>query len=166
MTAETSRAADPDFTLMLAPVSEREAMVTHVFDAPRRLVFDAWAKPEHVPNWMLGPEGWTMPVCEIDLRPSGAWLFVWRRANGTELEMTGGVPRSCAAGAAGHYGKLGRPLARDGQHARPDRRRRTTAVLTITYASGEARDAALSTGTTEGLTQSYNRLAEYVRTMV
>jgi uncharacterized protein YndB with AHSA1/START domain len=43
----------------------------------------------NVPHWMLGPEGWTMPVCEIDLRPGGAWHFVWRMADGNEMEMRG-----------------------------------------------------------------------------
>ena len=63
--------------------------MTRVFDAPRRLVFEAWTNPEHLPHWMLGPEGWTMPVCEIDLRPGGAWHFVWHHADGTEMEMRG-----------------------------------------------------------------------------
>ena len=64
-------------------------VMTRVFDAPRRLVFEAWTNPEHLPHWMLGPEGWTMPVCEIDLRPGGAWHFVWRRSDGTEMGMRG-----------------------------------------------------------------------------
>ena len=42
-----------------------------------------------MPHWMLGPDGWTMPVCEIDLRPGGAWHFVWRGSDGTEMEMRG-----------------------------------------------------------------------------
>lgn len=75
--------------LTLTTSSDREIVVTRVFDAPRRLVFDAWTNPEHLPHWMLGPSGWTMPVCEIDLRPGGAWRFVWRQADGTEMEMHG-----------------------------------------------------------------------------
>ena len=69
--------------------SDREIVMTRVVDAPRRLVFEAWTKPEHLPQWMLGPAGWTMPVCEIDLRPGGAWHFVWRRSDGTEMGMRG-----------------------------------------------------------------------------
>ncbi len=69
--------------------SDREVAATRVVDAPRRLVWEAWTSPEHVPHWMLGPEGWTMPVCEIDLRPGGAWHFVWRRSDGTELGLRG-----------------------------------------------------------------------------
>ncbi len=53
------------------------------------MIWDAWTSPKHVPNWMLGPEGWTMPVCEIDLRPGGPWHFVWRMADGADMEMRG-----------------------------------------------------------------------------
>ena len=69
--------------------SEREFAITRVFDAPRKSVFEAWTHPKHIPHWMLGPDGWTMPVCEVDLRPGGSWHFVWRRADGTEMGMTG-----------------------------------------------------------------------------
>src|SRR6267143_2100027 len=51
-------------------------------DAPRRMVFDAFTKPELVKQWLLGPPGWTMPVCEIDLRVGGAYRYVWRHADG------------------------------------------------------------------------------------
>jgi uncharacterized protein YndB with AHSA1/START domain len=50
-----------------AAPSDREVVFTRVVNAPRRVVFDAWTNPKHVARWMLGPEGWTMPVCEIDL---------------------------------------------------------------------------------------------------
>ena len=76
-------------TLKVTTPSDREIVMTRVFDAPRRLVFEAWTNPEHLPHWMLGPQGWTMPVCEIDLRPGGAWHFVWRRSDGTEMGMHG-----------------------------------------------------------------------------
>ena len=60
-----------------------------VLEAARRLVFEAWTRPEHVRQWMLGPAGWTMPVCEIDLRMGGEWHFVWRKASGSEMDMRG-----------------------------------------------------------------------------
>jgi len=60
--------------LQVTTPTDREIVMTRVFDAPRRLVFEAWTNPEHLPHWMLGPEGWTMPVCEIDLRPGGRGL--------------------------------------------------------------------------------------------
>jgi uncharacterized protein YndB with AHSA1/START domain len=69
--------------------SDRELVMTRVFDAPRALVFDCFINPEHLRHWMLGPGGWTMPVCESDGRPGGAWHFVWRQSDGSELEMRG-----------------------------------------------------------------------------
>src|SRR5207237_4356830 len=76
-------------TVKFTTPTDREIVMTRVFDAPRRLVFEAWTKPEHLPRWLLGPEGWTMPVCEADLRPGGEWHFVWRKSDGTEVGMRG-----------------------------------------------------------------------------
>ena len=58
--------------------NEREIVFTRGFKAPRQLVFDAHTKPELVRQWMLGPDGWTMPVCEIDLRPEGKFRYEWK----------------------------------------------------------------------------------------
>src|SRR5579872_6433845 len=69
--------------------SDLKIEMVRVFDAPRRLVFEAWTNPKHLPKWLLGPEGWSMTICEIDLRPGGAWHFGWRNTNGCEMEMHG-----------------------------------------------------------------------------
>ena len=63
--------------------SDQEVRMTRLFDAPRHLVFAAMTKPEHVKRWWghLG-EGYSVPVCEIDLRPGGAWGFVSRHPKG------------------------------------------------------------------------------------
>lgn len=75
-------------TLYATP-SERELIITRTFDAPRALVWAAFTDPKHVPNWQTGPEGTTMPVCEIDLRPGGSWRYVWRNVRGRETEARG-----------------------------------------------------------------------------
>src|SRR5271167_1955115 len=76
--------------LKVTTPSDREIAMTRVFHAPRRLVFDAWTKPELVKQWLLGPPGWTMPVCEIDLRVGGTYRYVWRRdSDGSEMGMGG-----------------------------------------------------------------------------
>src|SRR5882757_3458873 len=69
--------------------TDREIVMTRVFSAPRRLVFDALTKPELVRRWLLGPDGWSMPVCEIDLRVGGSLHYVWRHADGREMGMHG-----------------------------------------------------------------------------
>jgi uncharacterized protein YndB with AHSA1/START domain len=154
-----------DAALTVTTPSDREAVVTRVVDAPRRLVFEAWTNPKHVPHWMLGPAGWTMPVCEIDLRPGGAWHFVWRRADGTQMEMRG-VYREIAPPErlvsteswGGDWPETVNTLIlseKDGK---------TTITLSILYPSKDARDAALETGMKDGMSQSFDRLAEYLRT--
>jgi len=60
-------------TLKITARGDREIVMTRVFDAPRHLVFEAFTKPELLKRWLLGPPGWSMPVCEIDLRVGGRY---------------------------------------------------------------------------------------------
>ena len=76
-------------TLTFTTPSDREIVMTRVVRCAAPAGLRGLTNPEHLPHWMLGPDGWTMPVCEIDLRPGGAWHFVWRRSDGTEMEMRG-----------------------------------------------------------------------------
>ena len=146
--------------------SDREVVMTRVFDAPRSLVWEAWTNPEHVPQWLLGPEGWTMPVCEIDLRPGGEWHFVWRRTDGTEMEMRGEYREItpperlvCTESWGGDWPETLNTLILTEEDGK------TTMTQTVLYPSKDARDAALGTGMEEGASQSFDRLAEHLRTM-
>jgi uncharacterized protein YndB with AHSA1/START domain len=82
----------PDSFKVSTP-SDCEIQVTRDFDAPRRLVFDAFTKPELVRRWLLGPPGWTMPLCEIDLSVGGAYRYVWRSEKDGSHMAIGGVFR-------------------------------------------------------------------------
>jgi len=146
--------------------TDREIVVTRVVDAPRRLVFEAHTNPAHLPHWMLGPAGWTMPVCEIDLRPGGAWHFVWRKSDGTEMAMRGVylevVPPERLVSTeswGGDWPETVNTLLLGEQHGR------TTITSRILYVSKDARDAALKTGMQDGMSQTYDRLAEYLAIM-
>ncbi|GIH19869.1 SRPBCC family protein [Rugosimonospora africana] len=143
--------------------SDREVRITRVVAAPKQLVFDLHTKPEHVPNWMLGPSGWTMPVCEIDLRPGGAYRYVWRASDGAELTI------------AGTYEEIVRPdrlvstevLSGDLPPTRNtvtfhERDGRTTITTTVRYPSPAVRDAAVRTGMRDGMDASYTRLDAYL----
>jgi uncharacterized protein YndB with AHSA1/START domain len=154
-----------DATTFTTP-SDQEIVMTRVFDAPRRLVFAAHTNPTHLPHWMLGPEGWTMPVCEIDLRPGGAWHFVWRRSDGTEMGMRGVyheiVPPErlvCTESWGGDWPETLNTLTLSEQDGK------TTITQRVLYPSKEARDAALQTGMQEGVSVSFDRLAEYLATL-
>lgn len=146
--------------------SEREIVITREFDAPRRLVWAAWTDPRHVPHWLLGPDGWTMPDCEIDLRPGGAWRFLWRNGSGEELEMHG-VYREVAAPArlvnTERWGEQWPETLNTLDLAEADGK--TTVTQTALFPSREARDAALQTGMNDGVARSYERLDEHLRSM-
>lgn len=149
--------------LALTTPSEREIAMTRLFDAPRRLVFDAWTKPELVKRWLGVRAGWTMPICEIDLKVGGTYRYVWRGPDGREMGM-GGVFReivrperlvvtesfdeSWYAGEAVDTTVL---VERGGK---------TTVTTTVLYESKEARDAVLKTPMARGVAESYDKLAE------
>ena len=151
----------------LTTPSDREIVITRVVAAPRRLVFEAWTNPEHLPHWMLGPEGWTMPVCEVDLRPGGTWHFVWRRADRTELAMRGVyqeiVPPERLVSTESWGGEWPDTL---NTLLLSEVSGKTTITHRMLYPSKEARDAALQTGMQDGMSVSFDRLAEYLSTRV
>ena len=160
--ATANRVGETTFTTR----SDLEVVMTRVVDAPRRLVWEAWTSPEHLPHWMLGPPGWTMPVCEIDLRPGGAWHFVWRKSDGTEMEMRGVYkevvpPERLVATESwgGDWPETVNTLILSEEGGK------TTITQRMLYPSKAARDAALKTGIKDGVSMSFDRLAEYLRTM-
>ena len=139
--------------------------VTRDFEAPRTLVWDAHTKPELVRRWMLGPPGWSMPVCEMDLRAGGKYRDQWEARGRTARSWRGRhIYRSVKPRAAGLAAKSSMMT---GRAARPstrpvltERSGRTTLTLTVLYASKEARDGAPATGMTDGMEQGYARLDE------
>ena len=68
--------------------TERELVITRVFDAPRDLVWRAWTEPERIKQWSA-PKGFTIPVAEGELRPGGAWKSCMRKPDGTDLWLAG-----------------------------------------------------------------------------
>src|SRR5882672_12261443 len=75
-------------SLTVTTPTDREVVLTRVFDAPRHLVFDAFTKPELLKRW-FGPRGWSLVVCEVDLKVGGAWRFVLRSPEGRDMGMRG-----------------------------------------------------------------------------
>lgn len=141
--------------------SDREVLVTRVVNAPRRRVFAAWTEPRHLQRWLTGPEGWTMPICEIDLRPGGRWRYVYRKANGKEMTLTGSVLEVVPPERFVTTESWG-PDWPDTVNTLvlTESEGRTTIALTITYVSKEARDAALDTGAMDGMNRAFELLDE------
>jgi uncharacterized protein YndB with AHSA1/START domain len=151
--------------LTLTMPSDTEIVVTREFNAPRDLVWAAWTEPRHLQKWMPG-DGWTMPVCEMDLRPGGEWRFVWRKDDGEEMEMRGvykviGPPERLVNtewwGEPWPETEVEMVLAEEGG--------RTAMMMTVRYPSREARDAALQTGMVDGMSMVFDRLDELLRTI-
>jgi uncharacterized protein YndB with AHSA1/START domain len=147
-------------TLKVTLPSEREIVMTRVFNAPRQMIYDAWTKPELLKRW-FGPRGWSLVVCEIDLRVGGKWRFVLRGPDGNEMGM-GGVYRELAPPERDvHTEKFddypgeslvtGVLVENDGK---------TTMTATILYPSQEVRDIVVKSGMEHGAAESYDRLAE------
>jgi uncharacterized protein YndB with AHSA1/START domain len=74
--------------LSITAQGDREIVMRRVFAAPRRLLFDAWTRPELFVRW-FGREGWTTSVTEMDVRPGGAYRYLLRGPDGTEVVMRG-----------------------------------------------------------------------------
>jgi uncharacterized protein YndB with AHSA1/START domain len=150
-------------TLQVTTPSDREIVMTREFNAPRRLVFDAWTKPELIERWLGVMDGWSMPVCEVDLRVGGAYRFVWSNTDGQKMGL-GGVYQEVtpperlvnteAFDEPWYPGEALVTLDLAEQNGR------TTATMTVRYDSREIRDAVLKTPMASGIERSYAALDE------
>jgi uncharacterized protein YndB with AHSA1/START domain len=150
-----------------ATPSDREVVVTRVVDAPHRLVFDAMSNPKHVPQWLTGPEGWTMPVCEIDLRPGGAWRYVYRQPDGAEMTLQGSYREVAPPERIVSTESWGPEWPETiNTLVLTEAAGQTTITMTIRYPSQEARDAALRSGMKDGMDQGFARLDGLLASLV
>jgi uncharacterized protein YndB with AHSA1/START domain len=147
-------------TLKIATPTDREIVMTRIFDAPRSLVYDAFTKPELVKRW-LGPHGWSLTVCEIDLRVGGAYRFVGRVPGGADLGWGGVyreiVPLERIVHTESFDDYPGEALATS---VWVEQAGKTTFTCTLLFPSREIRDAVINTGMEHGAAESYDRLAE------
>src|SRR5262245_36094477 len=147
--------------LIITTPSDREIVMTRVFNAPRQLVFDAWTKPELLKRWLHGPDDWTFAVCEIDLRVGGAIRFVWRAPDGTEMGLKGTYREIVPPERIVHTEIFdtdwtgGETLV---TNLLTERDGKTTAAMTVLYSSRESRDGALKSGMEHGVAAGYDRL--------
>ena len=147
-------------SLKLTTPTDREISWTRVFDAPPRLVFDAMTTPELLRRWLLGPEGWTMVVCQVDLRVGGVYRYVWSHPDHGRMGM-GGVYREIVRPERIVNTEVfdDYPGESVGTAVLVEKDGSTILTTTILYESKELRDSALRTNMAAGMTASYNRLA-------
>ena len=148
--------------LQVSLPSDREIAMTRVFDAPRRLVFDAHTKPELVRRWLGVFGGWSMEVCEIDLRVGGGYRYVWRGPDGARMGMRG-VYREIVPGerivSTEVFDEAWYEGEAVGTIAFAEQGGRTTVTMTVRYASKAARDGVLQTPMEQGVSAGYDTLA-------
>lgn len=147
--------------LQLFTPNDRELVMTRSFAAPMELVFACHTRAELVRRWLLGPPGWTMPVCEIDARVDGAYRFQWRGPDG-ETMGAAGVHREVVAPERLVFTQLFDEDWTGGETlitiALRDAAGRTELTQTTLFASAGAREAALATGMAEGMESSFQQL--------
>jgi uncharacterized protein YndB with AHSA1/START domain len=141
--------------------ADREVRIKRGFDAPRELVWDCHTRPELVRRWLFGPPGWSMLVCEIDLRPGGRYRYVLRGPGSKEMGW-GGVFREVLRPEFISATELFDEDWTGGETLVSTRfeesEGRTTVTVSVVYSSKEARDGALATGMTTGMEAGYRQL--------
>lgn len=147
--------------------SDREVSVTRSFKAPRSLVYRAYTEPELMQRWLLGPPGWSMPVCEMDVRVGGQYRWRWRSDDGDKEFGFYGTFREVTPSSKLVYTELYDPGTVSDQYPQSEtlvtvlfaEENGTTMLTTlIEYPSKEARDAAVATGMTDGMEMSFQKL--------
>jgi uncharacterized protein YndB with AHSA1/START domain len=148
-------------TLTISTPSDREILMTRLFNAPRELVFEAMYRPELLKRWLSGPPGWSLEFCEVDLAVGGAFRHVWRGPEGAEMGM-GGIFREIVRPERIVRTELfdqdwtgGETLA---TLVLTEKAGKTELALTVLYPSQEARDGALQSGMKDGVAASYDKL--------
>jgi len=162
-----SRSAANSDSYKVTTPSDEEIVLTRLFDAPRALVFEVMTKPEHVRQWWgcLG-EGYSVPVCEIDLRVGGVWRFVNRHPKGEaafhgEYREITPPSRLVFTEIFEEYPDTVSVVATD--LTEEDGKTRMTA--TVRYPSREVRDMVIASGMSQGAGISYDRLEDLVATL-
>ena len=141
-------------------IGDRQIVITRLFDAPRALVFEAWTKAEHVLHWW-DPSGVPLAVCEIDLRPNGAFRWVNCAPDGGTGHSFSGIYREIAPPQRLVLGSPTNPdqvstlvFTEEGE--------KTRLTITIDCATEEERDALLQMRVDAGTAQTLNNLAAYL----
>jgi uncharacterized protein YndB with AHSA1/START domain len=149
--------------LTVTTAGDRDVVMTRVFDAPRTLVFDAMTKPELIRRWLLGPPGWTMEVCDVDLRVGGKYRYEWLGPGGVKMGMGGVhtevvVPERIVCTQLFDEDWTGGEAV--GTLVLTEKDGKTTLTNTVRYSSAAAREAVLKTPMEQGMAAGYDRLDE------
>lgn len=147
--------------LTLTTEGDTHVVVTRRFAAPPEAVFRAHMDPELIKKWMLGPDGWIMPVCINDARPGGKIRYEWSDGAGNGFYLTGEFIEIEAPSRIVHVERMHLPDATPDNHVEtrfePDGTG-TLMTMRMTLPDSETRAAMLATGMADGMEASYQRL--------
>lgn len=136
-------------------------VVTRHFDAPPEAVYRAHTEPAIIQKWMLGPEGWTMPVCISEAKPGGKLRFEWSNGDGQGFYLTGEILEIDPPRRLVHVERMHLPDPTPDNHVEtrfePDGTG-TLLIMRMTLPDAETRKAMLATGMEEGMEAGYVRL--------
>lgn len=148
-------------TMTITTPSDREIAMSRDFDAPRRLVYEAYTKPELLKRWLGVFAGWSLAVCEIDLRVGGAYRYVWHGPDGVQMGMSGvyreiePLDRIVATELFDDPWYPGEAL---GTVSFVEHEGKTTLTITMQYSSKETRDSVLQTPMEQGMNAGFDNL--------
>ena len=149
-------------TLTITTPTDHDIVMTRAFRAPRALVFAALTTPATLKQWLLGPPGWEMVVCEVDLRVGGAYRYVWRRQSTGKTMAMGGVFQEVVPPgrlvATERFDDPWYPGLGLSTTVLEERDGTTTLINTVRYESRATRDTVLQSGMESGVAASYDRL--------
>jgi uncharacterized protein YndB with AHSA1/START domain len=147
-------------TLTVTTPTDREIVMTRVFDAPRHMVFDAFTRPELLKRW-FGPRGWSLVVCEVDLKVGGTFRFVLRGPDGRDMGMRGVYREIVAPERSVHMESFDDfPGESQVTTVLVEHGGKTTLTATVLYPSQEIRDMVVKSGMEHGAAESYDKLEE------
>ena len=158
-----------DTRTTVARTGEREMVVSRVFDAPRDLVWKAWTDPEALKQWW-GPRAWPTTYCTIDLRVGGAWHYRMTGPDGAE-SWGKGIYQEITPPERLVYIDVFSDAEGNTNESMPtlevtvefhDRDGKTEVVSTSQTATKEQLDALLGMGVVEGVSETWDRLEEYL----
>jgi uncharacterized protein YndB with AHSA1/START domain len=158
----------PSAQLVLSTPSDRELAMTREFNAPRHLIFAAYTRPELLKRWLGVHAGWSLAVCDVDLRVGGSYRYIWRKPGAPEMGMGGKYLEIQAPErivATERFDESWYPGEAVGTLVLTERAGRTTLTLTMEYESKEARDAVVRSPMEQGLVAGFKHLESLLATL-
>jgi uncharacterized protein YndB with AHSA1/START domain len=147
--------------MTLTTEGDRHVVVTRLFAAPPEAVYRAHIEPALIQKWMLGPEGWTMPVCINEARPGGKIRYEWTNGKGRGFYLTGEFVELSPFSRIVHVERMHLPDPTPDNHVEttfaPDGAG-TLMTVRMTLPDAETRAAMLASGMERGIEASYVRL--------